>query len=57
MPIEDVFKAIAEGEQWFPILTQDFDFLIATLDGLLDNNKLPRVVEVINKIIKRYKLK
>lgn len=55
MPIEEVFKAIAEGEQWFPILTQDYDFLIATLDGLLDN--LPRVVEVVNKIIKRYKLK
>lgn len=56
MPIEEVFKAIAVGEQWFPILTQDYDFLIATLDALLEN-KLPRVVEVVNKIIKRYKLK
>ena len=56
MPIEDVFTAIAEGEQWFPILTQDYSFLIATLEGLLEN-KLPRVVEVVNKIIKRYKLK
>jgi len=57
MPIEDVFKAIAVGEQWFPILTQDYSFLITTIEGLLDNRNLPRVVEVVNKIIKRYKLK
>jgi len=56
MPIKDVFKAIAEGKQWFPILTDDYDFLIDTLDALLEN-KLPRVVEVVKEIRKRYKLK